>query len=143
MGRDDALICSSNHAPSFPLTEPAHLLAGLRIVVVDDHEDSRDLLQQAFAFLGAEVTVAVTAEEAMQSIANADVVVTDCELVAGRLGRAGHLLIEIVLERLRLPDRDGRLERTVVVVVAGFQATAATRRMSNRDGLISASQHAS
>jgi CheY-like chemotaxis protein len=74
------------------MTEPAQLLAGLRIVVVDDHEDSRDLLQQAFAFLGAEVTVAATAEEAMQSIANADVVVTDFALK----GNDGAWLLEQV-----------------------------------------------
>lgn len=58
----------------------AQLLAGLRILVVDDHEDSRELLQQAFAFLGADVTISATAEDAMRSVANADVVVTDFAL---------------------------------------------------------------
>jgi CheY-like chemotaxis protein len=62
------------------MTEPPKLLAGLRILVVDDHEDSRDLLQQAFAFLGAHVTTAVTAEEAMRSVTTTDVVVTDFAL---------------------------------------------------------------
>jgi CheY-like chemotaxis protein len=62
------------------MTEAAKFLAGFRIVVVDDHEDSRDLLQQAFAFFGADVTLAATAEEAMRSVANADVVVTDFAL---------------------------------------------------------------
>ena len=62
------------------MTEPPKLLAGLRILVVDDHEDSRDLLQQAFGFLGADVTTAVTAEEAMRSVTTADVVVTDFAL---------------------------------------------------------------
>jgi len=62
------------------MTEPTQLLAGLRIVVVDDHEDTRDLLQQAFTFLGADVTMAATAEAAMHTVAKADVVVTDFAL---------------------------------------------------------------
>ena len=62
------------------MTKPPKLLAGLRILVVDDHEDSRDLLQQAFAFLGADVKTAVTAEEAMESVTTTDVVVTDFAL---------------------------------------------------------------
>jgi hypothetical protein len=33
--------------------------------------DHRDLLRQAFAFLGADVTTAVTAEEAMRSVTTA------------------------------------------------------------------------
>jgi len=60
--------------------EPPQVLAGIQIVVVDDHEDSRDLLQQAFAFLGAYVTTAATAEEAVQSVKTADIVVTDFAL---------------------------------------------------------------
>jgi CheY-like chemotaxis protein len=79
-----------NAARVAQMTEPAQLLAGLRILVVDDHEDSRDLLRQAFAFLGADVTMAVTAEEALQSIANADVVVTDFALK----GKDGVWLLE-------------------------------------------------
>lgn len=62
------------------MTEPPKLLAGVRILVVDDHEDSRDLLEQAFAFLGADVTTAVTAEDALHSVPGADVVVTDFSL---------------------------------------------------------------
>jgi len=60
------------------LTTP--ILARVRVLIVDDHEDTRDLLQQAFAFLGAYVTTAVTAEEAVQSFKTADIVVTDFAL---------------------------------------------------------------
>jgi CheY-like chemotaxis protein len=62
------------------MTEPAQLLAGLHILVVDDHEDIRDMLQQAFAFLGADVTTVVSAEDAIPRVASADVVVTDFAL---------------------------------------------------------------
>jgi len=74
------------------MSEPPKLLAGLRILVVDDHEDSRDLLQQAFAFLGADVTVAATAEEAMRTVPSADVIVTDFALK----GHDGAWLLEQV-----------------------------------------------
>jgi CheY-like chemotaxis protein len=92
------------------MTEPAQLLAGLRIVVVDDHEDSRDLLHQAFAFLGAVVTMAATAEEAMESIANADIVVTDFAL-KGKDG--GWLLAQINSSPRPIP----------VVLLSGFVET--------------------
>ena len=56
------------------------ILAGLRILVVDDDADSRDLLQQAFGFLGAMVVTAKSAEDALRTAADADVVVTDFPL---------------------------------------------------------------
>jgi CheY-like chemotaxis protein len=92
--------------------ESAQLLAGLRIIVVDDHADSRDLLQLAFTFLGADVTTAATAEEAMRSIATADVVVTDFSLK----GKDGSWLLAQVNASVRpIP----------VVLLSGFVETQA------------------
>jgi CheY-like chemotaxis protein len=92
------------------MTKPAQLLTGLRIVVVDDHEDSRDLLQQAFAFLGADVTTVATAEDAMRSVATADVLVTDFALK----GKDGAWLLEQINSSPRpIP----------VILLSGFVAT--------------------
>ena len=92
------------------MTKPAQLLAGLRLVVVDDHEDSRDLLQQAFAFVGAEVTTVATAEDALSSVATADVVVTDSALK----GKDGAWLLEqIKSSPCPIP----------VILLSGFVAT--------------------
>ena len=56
------------------------ILAGLRILVVDDDADSRDLLQQAFGFLGAAVVATKCADDALAAVAQVDVVITDFAL---------------------------------------------------------------
>lgn len=93
-------------------TDGTALLTGVRILVVDDHEDSRDLLQQAFAFLGADVTTAVSAEEALRSVTTADVVVTDFSL-KGKDG--AWLLAQINTSPRPIP----------VVLLSGFVETPA------------------
>jgi CheY-like chemotaxis protein len=83
------------------------LLAGVRILLVEDDADSRELLSQGLEFLGATVRVAETAKAAVDIAHDNDVVVTD----------------------LALPDHDGfwlleRLkasERAIpVVLVSGY-----------------------
>ena len=49
-------------------------LAGVRVLVVKDHEDSRDILQQALTHEGALVSTAASAREALAQIAAAVVV---------------------------------------------------------------------
>ena len=86
------------------------MLAGFRIVVVDDHADSRDLLQEAFTFLGAEVMGAATAEEGLRHIGDADVVITDFALP----GKNGAWLLEQINASARpIP----------VVLVSGYTET--------------------
>jgi CheY-like chemotaxis protein len=99
------------------MTEPAPLLAGLHVLVVDDHEDTREMLEQAFAFFGAEVTIAVTAEDAMRSAGNADVVITDFAL-KGKDG--GWLLEQINTSPRPIP----------VVLLSGFVATQSDTRFA-------------
>ena len=52
-------------------------LKGLRILVVEDHSDSRDLLEQSLRFMGAIISSASSAEEALSSIPAVDLVITD------------------------------------------------------------------
>jgi CheY-like chemotaxis protein len=47
-------------------------LCGLRVLVVDDQEDARDLLATIFEGAGAEVTLADSAQAALEAIAEAD-----------------------------------------------------------------------
>jgi CheY-like chemotaxis protein len=82
-------------------------LAGIRIVVAEDHADSRDVLEQVLRHLGATVTAVALAREALGMVAVTDIIVTD----------------------LQMPDEDGvwLLEQVnqhprpiPVIVVSGF-----------------------
>ena len=52
-------------------------LAGLRVLVVDDEPDSRDLIRRVLATCNAEVLTASSAAEAMPMLVNADVLLSD------------------------------------------------------------------
>ena len=52
-------------------------LVGIRVLVVEDHDDSRDLLEQVLHHAGAQVVAARSADEALPSLGEVDVVVTD------------------------------------------------------------------
>ena len=52
-------------------------LNGLCVLVVEDHSDSRDMFEQALAYLGATVITAATAEAGLARLQEADVLVTD------------------------------------------------------------------
>jgi len=85
-------------------------LAGIRVLVVEDHTDSRDMLEEALQFLKATVTTARTAEAAAARLAEADVVVTDYAL-------PGH-------DGIWLLDQINSCVRPVpVILVSGFAAT--------------------
>jgi CheY-like chemotaxis protein len=55
-------------------------LDGLQVVLVEDHGDTLDILQQVLRHLGATVTAVLTAREALARVADADIVVTDYKL---------------------------------------------------------------
>jgi CheY-like chemotaxis protein len=55
----------------------AGLLSGIRIILVEDHSDSREFLQECLRFEGAIVTGVSTAREAVSFVSQADVIVTD------------------------------------------------------------------
>jgi CheY-like chemotaxis protein len=61
-------------------------LIGVRVVVVEDHGDSREILDQMLAFYGAIVTTASTALDALAAAPDADIIVTDFALPPGEDG---------------------------------------------------------
>ena len=73
-------------------------LKGIRILIVDDHTDTRDKLMQALTFCGASVRDARSAHDAVPLLPQADVVVTDL-LLAEDDG------IWLLAEARRLPPR--------------------------------------
>jgi two-component system, NarL family, capsular synthesis sensor histidine kinase RcsC len=52
-------------------------LAGVRVLVVEDHDDSRDMLEQILAHVGAVVIASPSADEALAYLDRVDVVITD------------------------------------------------------------------
>jgi CheY-like chemotaxis protein len=52
-------------------------LVGMRVLVVEDHDDSRDLLAQVLEHVGARVIASPSADEALAHLDQVDVVVTD------------------------------------------------------------------
>jgi CheY-like chemotaxis protein len=88
-------------------TNAPGLLVGLHVLVVDDDDDTRDILQQVLRHEGALVTTASSAREALASIAVADVIVTDLSMP----GEDGLWLLAQVEQTPR---------RVPVIVVSGF-----------------------
>ena len=82
-------------------------LAGLRVLIVDDHDDSRDVLKQVLTYAGARVRLAQSAREAVIALEDIDVVVTDYSMP----GDTGLWLLERVRERAR---------PVPVIVVTGY-----------------------
>jgi CheY-like chemotaxis protein len=75
-----------------PDSEP---LAGLRVLVVEDHADTREIVELILVAAGATVTTAASAEDALVVLGGADVVVTDYRLG----GETGMWLLARIRER--------------------------------------------
>jgi two-component system, OmpR family, response regulator len=58
----------------------AHLLAGIRILLVEDDEDNREVLAQSLTAESATVMAVSTAAEALPLVPSADIIVTDYAL---------------------------------------------------------------
>jgi len=86
------------------LTEP---LTGIRIIIAEDDDDNRDILEQVLRSLGARVTAVALAREALVMVPAADIIVTDLAMP----GEDGVWLLEQVNEHLR---------PVPVIVVSGF-----------------------
>jgi PAS domain S-box-containing protein len=107
---------------------PAPRLDGIRVLVVEDHDDSRGLITVALGGLGASVMEARDADQGLELLtaSRPDVIVADIEMP----GRSGYELIEQV--RALSPDLGGlvpaialtayaRTEDRVRALAAGFQ----------------------
>ena len=128
-----AVVTPLGEAGSAPATvESSDELAGVRVLVVDDQDDARELLNTALTQYGADVFTAGSAAEAYDLITTAptrerlDVMVIDI----GMPGEDGYSLIRRVREWER--ERDfytpavalsayGRIEDRVRTLKAGFQ----------------------
>jgi CheY-like chemotaxis protein len=72
-------------------------LGGLRVLVVDDNADSREVLQHVLSFAGATVTIAASAEQGLTALEGIHVVITDYSMP----GSTGLWLLEEVRKRPR------------------------------------------
>ena len=103
-------------------------LAGLRVLVVDDERDARELVHAVLARCGAKVTTAASAAEAFASLQNAphDVLLSDISMP----GEDGYQLIR----RVRALADEAR---------AGIPAAALTAyaRLEDRDAALAAGYH--
>lgn len=55
----------------------ADLLTGIRVLYVEDDDDTREVWEQSFSHLGARVTSVSSARAALDAVGDADIVVTD------------------------------------------------------------------
>jgi CheY-like chemotaxis protein len=92
-------------------------LGGVRILVVDDEDDGRELVRAVLAQCGAEVTVAATAPAALEALAQAsfDVLVSDIAMPE----HTGYDLIRHV--RALDPERGGRIPALALTAYARIE----------------------
>jgi CheY-like chemotaxis protein len=90
-------------------------LDGVRVLVVDDHEESRRLVQAVLADCGADVSVAGSADEALELLRSVyvDVLVSDI----GLPDCDGYDLIRRLRERER--EHGGRIPAVALTAYAG------------------------
>jgi PAS domain S-box-containing protein len=95
-----------------PGAEPT--LKGIKVLVVDDDEDARDVLKAALNSFGAEVTTATGAPQALDTLASEkmDVLVSDINMP----GMDGYELIRRV--RAMAPEQGGRIPAVALTAYA-------------------------
>ena len=89
-------------------------LSGVRVLVVEDHDDSRDVLEQALCFAGATVIAVPTAMAALPSVDGVDIVVTDIAMP----GQDGLWLLDEIRRRPR---------RIPVIALSGYSEAIVER----------------
>jgi signal transduction histidine kinase len=116
--RDDDMALRPQRDSGAPVLLRAQL-DGLRVLVVDDEPDARELVSTMLASAGAVVTTAVSAADALTRLARAvpDVLVSDL----GMPGEDGHALIRKV-------RASGRLCRLPAVALTAYASQEDARR---------------
>jgi CheY-like chemotaxis protein len=119
---DDELATGWGQASSSNRPRLPHVLSGVRVLVVDDDEDTAELFAAALTACGAEVVTATSAPEALRVLAGGapDVVVTDIAMP----GADGYWLVH---EIQQLPEARARALPVVAVTAFGrehFRARA-------------------
>ena len=98
------------------LDDATHRLAGVHVLIVEDHDDSRDLWERALQYAGALVVAASSARQAL----------TVCETVRP----------DVVVTDLAMPNEDGvwlaeqlrsRGEQMPLIAVSGYARAFADR----------------
>jgi two-component system CheB/CheR fusion protein len=90
-------------------------LAGLRVLVVDDDDDTRNALAESLRARGAEIRTGASAAEAMQALEDLWPHVLLCDVAMP--GEDGYSLIRRV--RALEPDRGGRIPAAALTALAG------------------------
>ena len=95
--------------------EPGGALRGLHVLVVDDNEDTREVLRQLLTHCGALVTTAADGEGALAILRNvsADVVISDLSMPR----RDGHWVIR------NLRALDGASGKVPAIAVTAYRET--------------------
>jgi CheY-like chemotaxis protein len=101
-------------------TVPSDLLVGIHVLVVEDNADARDLFRTILQYAGALVTVASSAEQALEMCEEIvpDVLVTDVAMPE----RDGFWLVA------ELRRREGRDRRSIPIVAVTGQGPASAGR---------------
>jgi PAS domain S-box-containing protein len=100
---------------SSPLTARAERLGGLRVLIVDDETDTRELLRLVFEQTGALVTTAASVSEALAALdfADIDVLLSDIAMP----GADGYELMDAVRAR----ERRGRIPAVALTAYARLE----------------------
>ena len=116
----DSVGAGPEHAPGGGVSPPVHpaALKGLRVLVVEDETDTRQMIAFALTAAGAEVKTAARAQEALDTLEGwtPDVLVSDI----GMPGVDGYAFIGEV--RRREADAGGRLPAVALTAYAGVDA---------------------
>ncbi|AKU98001.1 two-component hybrid sensor and regulator [Labilithrix luteola] len=106
--------------PSIPPPSESSALRGIRVLVVDDHPDARDVLKEALVSYGATVAVAGSAREAMTILPSftPDVLVSDI----GMPEEDGYALLQ------RVRQLPGPLAQVPAVAVTAYARTEDAQR---------------
>lgn len=88
---------------AFPQVGPSRPLDGLRVLVVDDEPDVRDVLETSLSYHGADVVVAADADAAL-----AEIKARAIDLVIGNLGMPRVDGFELIRRIRALPGPAGR-----------------------------------
>ncbi|HEY6332955.1 MAG TPA: ATP-binding protein [Blastocatellia bacterium] len=128
--KSDELSASQNLKPGVPPIAGARPfdvasvrpLEGLRVLVVDDESDAREMLNMMFLQCGAEVKTASSSREAIEMLSEwtPDVLISDI----GMPGEDGYSLIKQV--RALAPDQGGRIP---AVALTGYAGTESRQRL--------------
>jgi CheY-like chemotaxis protein len=110
----------STRAPSAPAFTVRRELAGLRVLVLDDEPDARELLAEMLEACRAKVTCAGTVAEALRLVASErpDVIVSDI----GMPGEDGYAFIQKL--RALPPERGGKTPAVALTAYVRFEDRA-------------------